>query len=144
VVVMTGGSPSLRRRRLTVTVTVVVNGLAGAALGFAAWFAYAPTLQRDTGHVVDATNLPWWAIATGIVLAISTSVLASGRPATTVARVPVVTALSGRPAAPKAIRRYPGLRGRGAGSDLRGELVHLRAVRSARAPVIQASCEVAS
>ncbi|HME66973.1 MAG TPA: FtsX-like permease family protein, partial [Streptosporangiaceae bacterium] len=94
-----------------VRLVMIVNGmmvgvaaaLAGTVLGFAAWFAYAPALQQDTGHVVDATNLPWWAIATGIVLAIATSVLASLRPATTMARVPVVAALSGRPATPKAI-----------------------------------------
>jgi putative ABC transport system permease protein len=96
-----------------VRLVMIVNGmlvgvaaaLAGALLGFAAWFAYAPALQRDTGHVVDATNLPWWAIATGIVLAIATSVLASLRPAATMARVPVVAALSGRPATPRAIHR---------------------------------------
>jgi len=96
-----------------VRLVMIVNGmmvgvaaaLAGAVLGFAAWFAYAPALQQDTGHVVDATNLPWWAIATGIVLAIATSVLASLRSATTMARVPVVAALSGRPATPKAIHR---------------------------------------
>ena len=87
-----------------VRLVMIVNGmmvgvaaaLAGAVLGFAAWFAYAPALQQDTGHVVDATNLPWWAIATGIVLAIATSVLASLRPATTMARVPVVAALPGQ------------------------------------------------
>ncbi len=83
----------------------VAAALAGAVLGFAAWFAYAPTLQRDTGHVVDAANLPWWAIAAGIVLPVATSVLASRRPATTMARVPVVAALSGRPAPPKALHR---------------------------------------
>jgi putative ABC transport system permease protein len=102
-----------------VRLVMVVNGaavgvaaaIAGAILGFAAWFAYVPTLQRDTGHVVDATNLPWWAIGVGIVLAIATSVLASRRPAKAVARVPVVAALSGRPAAPKAVHRsaVPGL-----------------------------------
>jgi putative ABC transport system permease protein len=98
-----------RNVRLVMVVNGMVVGvaaaLAGAVLGFAAWFAYAPTLQQDTGHVVEATNLPWWAIATGIVLAIATSVLASRRPATTMARVPVVVALSGRPATPKAIHR---------------------------------------
>ncbi len=85
--------------------------LAGAVLGLAAWIAYAPTLQRDTGHVVDAAHLPWWAFAIGIVLAIATSALASRRPAKTMAAVPVVTALSGRPAPPKAARRFalPGL-----------------------------------
>ena len=96
-----------------VRLVMIVNGavvgvaaaLAGAVLGFAAWFAYAPTLQQDTGHVVDAANLPWWAIAAGILLPVATSVLASRRPATTMARVPVVAALSGRPAPPKALHR---------------------------------------
>jgi putative ABC transport system permease protein len=79
--------------------------LAGAVLGLAAWFAYAPTVQRDTGHVVDAAHLPWWAFAIGIVLAIATSALASRRPAKMMAAVPVVAALSGRPAPPKAVHR---------------------------------------
>ncbi len=79
--------------------------LAGSVLGLVAWFAYAPTVQRDTGHAVDAAHLPWWAFAIGIVLAIATSALASRRPAKTMAAVPVVTALSGRPAPPKAVHR---------------------------------------
>jgi len=79
--------------------------LAGTVLGLAAWIAYAPTVQRDTGHMVDAAHLPWWAFAIGIVLAIATSALASRRPAKTMAAVPVVTALSGRPAPPKAVHR---------------------------------------
>jgi putative ABC transport system permease protein len=83
----------------------VVAALAGAAAGLAAWFAYAPTLQQDTGHAVDAANLPWWAFAIGVVFAIATSVLASRRPARTVAAVPVVAALSGRPAPPRAVHR---------------------------------------
>jgi putative ABC transport system permease protein len=76
----------------------VAGALAGAVLGFAAWFAYAPTLQQATGHVIDAANLPWWAFAIGVVFAIATSVLASRRPAKTMAAVPVVAALSGRTA----------------------------------------------
>jgi putative ABC transport system permease protein len=83
----------------------VTGALAGAVLGFAAWFAYVPALQQATGHVVDAANLPWWAFALGVVLAIATSVLASRRPAKTVATVPVVAALSGRPAPPRAVHR---------------------------------------
>jgi putative ABC transport system permease protein len=83
----------------------VVGTLAGAALGLAAWFAYVPALQQAAGHVVDAANLPWWAFAIGVVLAIATPVLASLRPAATIARVPVVTALSGRPAPPKPVHR---------------------------------------
>jgi putative ABC transport system permease protein len=79
--------------------------LAGAVLGLAAWIAYAPTVQRDTGHAVDAARLPWWAFAIGIVLAVATSALASRRPAKTMAAVPVVSALSGRPTPPKAVHR---------------------------------------
>ena len=59
----------------------VAAALAGAVLGLAAWFAYVPTLQQAAGHVIDAANLPWWAFAIGVVLAIATSVLASRRPA---------------------------------------------------------------
>ena len=83
----------------------VAAALAGAVLGFAAWLAYVPTLQQASGHVVDAANLPWWAFAIGVVLAIATSVLASRRPAKAIARVPVVAALSGRPAPPKPVHR---------------------------------------
>ena len=83
----------------------VAGTLAGAALGLAAWLAYVPTLQQAAGHVVDSANLPWWALAIGAVLAIATPVLASLRPAATIARVPVVTALSGRPAPPKPMHR---------------------------------------
>ena len=46
-----------------------VAALAGAVLGLAAWITYAPTVQRDTGHVVDAAHVPWWAFAIAIVLA---------------------------------------------------------------------------
>ena len=83
----------------------VAAALAGAVLGFAAWFAYVPALQQATGHVVDAANVPWWAFGIGVVLAIATSVLASRRPAKTMAAMPVVAALSGRPAPPKAVHR---------------------------------------
>jgi len=83
----------------------VAGALAGAVLGFAAWFAYAPALQQASGHVVDAANVPWWAFGIGIVFAIATSVLASRRPAKTMAAVPVVAALSGRPAPPRAVHR---------------------------------------
>jgi putative ABC transport system permease protein len=98
-----------RNLRLVMIVNGLIVGvaaaLAGAVLGFAAWFAYVPTLQQATGHVVDATNVPWWAFAIGVVFAIATSVLASRRPGKTVAQVPVVAALSGRPAPPKPAHR---------------------------------------
>jgi putative ABC transport system permease protein len=98
-----------RNLRLVMIVNGLVVGvaaaLAGAAVGLVAWFAYAPTLQQATDHAVDAASLPWWAFAIGIGFAIATSVLASRRPAKTIAAVPVVAALSGRPALPKAAHR---------------------------------------
>jgi len=98
-----------RNLRLVMIVNGLVVGvaaaLAGGVLGFAAWFAYVPTLQQATGHVIDATNVPWWAFGIGVVFAIATSVLASRRPAKTMAAVPVVAALSGRPAPPKPAHR---------------------------------------
>ncbi len=74
-------------------------------LGLAAWIAYAPTVQRDTGHAVGAAHVPWWALVIAVVLAIATPALASRRPAKTMAAVPVVAALSGRPAPPQAVHR---------------------------------------
>jgi len=98
-----------RNVRLVMVANGAVIGVIGAALGavagFAAWFAYVPSLQADTGHVVNAANLPWWAIAVAIALAIGTAIVAARRPARAVARIPVVAALSGRPAPPKALRR---------------------------------------
>ncbi len=98
-----------RNLRLVMIVNGLVVGvaaaIAGTALGLAAWFAYAPTLQQATGHVVDPASLPWWAIAIGAVFAIVTSVLASRNPAKAMAAVPVVAALSGRPAPPRAVHR---------------------------------------
>jgi phosphatidylglycerophosphate synthase len=41
------------------------------------------------------THLPWWLIATAMVLAIVTSILAARRPARTAARLSVVAALFG-------------------------------------------------
>src|SRR5262245_44315968 len=98
-----------RNLRLVIVVNGLVVGvaaaLAGAVLGFAGWFADVPALQQATGHVVDAANLPWWAYAIGILFAIATSVLASRRPAKTMAQLPVAAALSGRPAPPKPVHR---------------------------------------
>jgi putative ABC transport system permease protein len=97
---------NLRLVMITGGLAVGVTGaVAGAVLGLAAWFAYVPTLQQATGHVVDAAKVPWWAVGLGVVFAIATSVLASRRPAKAMAAVPVVAALSGRPAPPKAVHR---------------------------------------
>jgi putative ABC transport system permease protein len=87
----------------------VVATVAGAVIGFAAWFAYYPQLETDTAHRIDPANLPWWAIIVGMVLAVLTAVLAARRPAVMAAKVPVVAALSGRPAKPTGVNRSAGV-----------------------------------
>ena len=85
--------------------------LVGAVVGLAAWYGYAPRLQNSTGHRIDPLHVPWWLIVTGMLLAVLTAVVAARRPARDVARLPVVAALSGQPAPPKAARRLavPGI-----------------------------------
>jgi putative ABC transport system permease protein len=87
----------------------VIGALAGAVIGLAAWIAYAPYFGASADHRVVWTDMPWWLVATAIVLAIVTAVLASRRPARAVAEVPVVAALSGRPVEPKEGHRTPRL-----------------------------------
>ena len=102
-----------------VQLVMVANGaivgavatIIGAVIGFAAWILYYPHLATATAHTVDPANLPWVAIIIGMALAVLTAILAARRPARTVARVPVVAALSGRPPSPKGVNRAarPGL-----------------------------------
>ena len=84
----------------------VVGTLTGAALGLAAWLAYRPRLQMSAHHVIGAFALPWVVIVPAMVLAVVATFLAASRPARTITRVPIVTALSGRPAPPKRVHRW--------------------------------------
>jgi putative ABC transport system permease protein len=83
----------------------VVGALIGAVVGFAAWIAYAPHLAASAHHRVVWTDVPWWLIVTAVVVAVLAATLAARRPARSVARIPVVAALSGRPASPSPVHR---------------------------------------
>ncbi len=95
--------------RLVMAANGVMVGLggvgAGTLIGLAAWFGYAPHLQAFTGHTVDPLNLPWWVIIIAMVLGVTTATTAAVRPARAAARIPVLAALSGRRAQPRAVRR---------------------------------------
>ena len=95
--------------RLVVRANGVVVGicgaLVGAALGLAAWLAYRPRLERSAHHLIGVFQLPWLVIAVAMVLAVVATFVAASRPARAITRVPVVTALSGRPAPPKQVHR---------------------------------------
>ena len=87
-------------------VAVGVTGtLIGAAVGLAAWLAYRPRLESSAHHEIGAFALPWSVIAGAMVLAVLATFFAASRPARSITRVPIVTALSGRPAPPKQVHR---------------------------------------
>jgi putative ABC transport system permease protein len=101
--------------RLVVRANGVVVGVAGAligaVLGLAAWLAYRPHLESDAHHVIGVFQLPWLVIAVAMVLAVLATFLAASRPARSITRLPIVAALSGRPAPPKRVHRsaVPGI-----------------------------------
>ncbi len=83
----------------------VVGALIGAAVGLAAWLAYRPRVEADAHHVIGPFQLPWAVIGGAMVLAVVATFFAASRPARAITRIPVVTALSGRPASPKQVHR---------------------------------------
>ena len=83
----------------------VVGALAGTVLGLAAWLAYRPRLESSAHHLIGAFQLPWIVIGPAIGLAVVATYFAASRPARSVTRVPIVAALSGRPAPPKQVHR---------------------------------------
>ena len=84
--------------------TGIVGAIAGAALGFLAWLAYRPQAENSAHHVMGVFQLPWTVIGISMALAIIATYFAASRPAKTIAKVPVVAALAGRPPAPKKTR----------------------------------------
>jgi len=93
--------------------TGVAGAVAGFALGLAAWLAYRPRAEASAHHVMGAFQLPWLVIFVSMALAVLAAYLAAVRPARAIARVPIVTALAGRPPAPRQARRWAGPTGVG-------------------------------
>jgi putative ABC transport system permease protein len=95
--------------RLVVRANGVVVGLVGtvvgAALGFLAWAAYRPHAEASSHHEIGLGALPWNVIVPAMILAVVATYFAAARPARSVTKVPIVTALSGRPASPKRVHR---------------------------------------
>ena len=83
----------------------VVGAIAGAAVGLAAWLGYRPLLEASAHHVIGMFSLPWLVVALAMVLAVVATYVGASRPARAITRVPIVTALSGRPAPPKQVHR---------------------------------------
>ena len=83
----------------------VVGALAGTVLGLAVWLAYRPRLQSSAHHLIGPFQLPWIVIGPAMALAVVATYFAASRPARSITRIPIVAALSGRPAPPKQVHR---------------------------------------
>ena len=83
------------------TVAAFIGTIAGLAL----WVVFAPTLESAVDHRIDRLSLPWALIAMAIVLGVAGATVAAWWPGRTVARLPVMLALSGRPPKPKPAHR---------------------------------------
>ena len=98
-----------RNIRLVVRVNGVLVGVAGAlagtVLGLVVWLAYRPHLESSAHHLVGTFQLPWIVIGPAMALAVVATYFAASRPARSITRIPVVAALSGRPAPPKQVHR---------------------------------------
>lgn len=83
----------------------VVGTLIGAVLGLAVWLVYRPHVEASAHHLIGALHLPWVVVGIAMGLAVLSTYLAASRPARTITRVSIVSALSGRPAPPKKVHR---------------------------------------
>ena len=98
-----------RNVRLVLRANGVIVGAVGAVVGFAlglvAWLAYRPHNEQSAHHLIPMFALPWTVIVVAMVLAVVATFFAAGHPARAITRVPVVSALAGRPAPPRQIHR---------------------------------------
>ena len=93
------------------TAVGVVGAILGLVLGFVVWLAYRPSLEQSSHHVIGVLALSWTVVIAAMALAVVAAYFAASRPARTITRVPIVQALSGRPAPPRQIHRsaLPGI-----------------------------------
>ncbi|MGA3216261.1 MAG: FtsX-like permease family protein [Acidimicrobiales bacterium] len=93
------------------TVVGLVGAVAGFVLGLVVWLAYRPSLEQSAHHAIGVFALPWSVVAAAMVLAVVATFFAASRPARAITRVPIIAALSGRPAPPRQIHRsaIPGI-----------------------------------
>jgi putative ABC transport system permease protein len=104
-----------RHVRLVVSVNGTIVGVAGAILGFVlglvVWLAYRPSLEQSSHHVIGALALSWTVVVAAMVLGAVAAYFAASRPARAISKVPIVQALSGRPAPPRQVHRsaLPGI-----------------------------------
>ena len=82
------------------TLAAVMGTIAGLGL----WLVFASTLESAVDHRIDRLSLPWLLVAMAGLVAIVGAIAAAWWPGRTVARLPVLLALSGRPPKPRPAR----------------------------------------
>ena len=101
--------------RLVMVATGAVAGavaaVLGTILGVVGWVVLAPRVEEAAGYRIDAFDVPWWLVLAGMLLAVVTATGAAWWPARTMARIPPVLALSGRPPRPLPTHRSAALAG---------------------------------
>ena len=104
-----------RHVSLVVRANGAVVGIVGAVVGFlvslVAWLAYRPSLEQSSHHLIGVLALPWLVVVLAMVLAVAATYFAASRPARAITKLPIVAALSGRPAPPRQVHRsaIPGI-----------------------------------
>src|SRR5512133_1922919 len=101
------GATGKHLRLVMLTNGAVVGTLAaviGTIAGLGLWLVFAPTLESAVDHRIDRLSLPWILIAMAGLVAIAGATAAAWWPGRTVARLPVLLALSGRPPRPRPAR----------------------------------------
>jgi putative ABC transport system permease protein len=101
------GATGKHLRLVMLTNGAVVGTLAaviGTIAGLGLWLVFAPTLESAVDHRIDRLSLPWVLIAMAGLVAIAGATAAAWWPGRTVARLPVLLALSGRPPKPRPAR----------------------------------------
>jgi putative ABC transport system permease protein len=101
------GATGKHLRLVMLTNGAVVGTLAaviGTIAGLGLWLVFAPTLESAVDHRIDRLSLPWVLIAMAGLVAVAGATAAAWWPGRTVARLPVLLALSGRPPRPRPAR----------------------------------------
>jgi putative ABC transport system permease protein len=101
------GATGKHLRLVMLTNGAVVGTLAaviGTIAGLGLWLVFAPTLESAVDHRIDRLSLPWVLIAMAGLVAIVGATAAAWWPGRSVARLPVLLALSGRPPKPRPAR----------------------------------------
>ena len=98
------GATQRQVRNVTVIHGLIVGGIA-AVLGTAAagvgWAVTSSLIAQASGRRVSWSSVPLWLILTPGLMGVIASATAAWWPARTMARVPIVRALSGRPRRPR-------------------------------------------